>query len=131
MDSYELKTVVQLKNLLKERGLKTVGKKDELIKRLKTCDLPNLLHVNVKVLSGTVYRCEMQFKETISCLKLRLFELSSYKPQNQVIYSIVNRRTSQKDVVLSKSEFGKIMDDEVVVGSVGKDEIWFMMHCVF
>lgn len=130
MDSYESKTVVQLKLLLKERGLKTVGKKDELIKRLKKCDLPNL-RVNVKVLSGTVYRCEMQFKETISCLKLRLFELSSYKPQNQVIYSIVNRRTSQKDVVLSKNEFGKIMDDEVVVGSVGKGEVWFVMHCIF
>ena len=35
---YNVLTIKELKKLLKERGLSTVGKKTELIKRLKECD---------------------------------------------------------------------------------------------
>ena len=36
--NYNELTVKELKELLKERGLSTVGKKNELIERLKECD---------------------------------------------------------------------------------------------
>jgi len=129
--NYESKTVIELRAILKKKRLKTVGRKEELISRLKEFDTKEFL-INVKVMSGKLYQIKIKPSYNILHIKMLLYEQTTYNPQTQLLYLKTNVRKTPKDMVWGENSFIVLLKDQEVVETIGlreKDEL--LLHCTF
>lgn len=129
--NYESKTVVELRSLLKKKRLKTVGRKEELISRLKEFDSKEFV-IDVKVFSGKVYKLKIKHSYTILHIKTLLYEQTTYNPRNQLLYSTSDIRKTPKDLMLGENLFATLLKDQEIISNIGlKERDELVLHCTF
>jgi hypothetical protein len=101
--SYSEKKIPQLKELLKERGLKLTGKKSELIERLEAYDEKIKSNEGMllfcKTTTGAFYEVRIQSYETVLQLKNKIYNaMNGIIPVHKMILEVgMEKRVVLKD----------------------------------
>lgn len=131
---YSTKTIKELKELLKQRGQKTTGKKIDLIFRLKDDDNineqeKNRFKVFVRTLSGSIYTIYIDQCKTISELKYKIGEKIGCPTNKQILYFLCNEEQQLGDILYPNGTIGKKTKDDQILSSLGvNNESFFHLH---
>ena len=132
---YTTKSFNELKQLLKEKGLSTIGKKVDLIERLNEHDKQieadkKRFKVYVKTLVGAWYPIYIESSSTIAELKDKINEKSGCPPRAQLLYLTCYDKPQIGDVTYQNGTTGKmIIDDTKTLSDYGAmNESIFNLH---
>ena len=113
---YSKKSFIELKQLTRDKGLSSTGKKIDLIDRLKEYDVKmeedaSRFKVYVKTLMGSCYTIYLEQTSTISELKNKLCEKMGCPPNKQILYSLSRHALGPDNIMYS--------DDSATLLSLG------------
>ena len=116
----------ELKQILKDKGLDTYGKKADLIQRLLDHEaqqdkLANKFKVTIKTLIGSFYPIYIEPTETIFELKKRIEDTHGCPNDKQILYYLCQDREKEDgDQIYADGTIGKrIYDDNKTIESYG------------
>lgn len=123
-NDYSKKSFTELKQLLRDRGMESTGKKVDLIQRLQDKDIKDAENakrskVFVKTLVGSCYTIYIDSSNTILELKKLIEEKNGCPPAKQLLYFLCYDKPNMGDMMYPNGTTGKRTNDEDTLSSLG------------
>lgn len=111
--SYTNRTVNELKNMCKEKGLQIKGKKDELVMRLQEYDVKNKYYVYVRTLMGQRYTIYLEVTDTVLDLKNKISMKNGCPVEKQAIRKMYqNVPVGIGDLIFPDGEVARMIEND-------------------